>query len=217
MRLGRNEQSGEYQSHLYESRNPLIGYIAWLRIMRILDKIAAGDTVLDAGCGEGYTTSAFAGKCKMAVGVDVVPGRIKKAERIAKLNGVHGKTKFLCSDLFKLGGAVKDEFDVVVCSEVMEHVDKPKELLEILQKRVKKGGKLVITYPNEPVLRFGRKIFFLGKAKKIEDMTDHKISLSRKNIEGFASELGLKIIGYERIPNLPVAYLNELFILQRKG
>ena len=209
------EQNVEYQSHLYASRNPLIGYIAWLRIKRILDKLNEGDSVLDAGCGEGYATSAFANKCKMVVGVDVVPERIKKANRIAMSNGVRDKTTFLCSDLFHLEHAIKDKFDVVVCSEVIEHVDEPEELLRILLKRVKRNGKLIITYPNEPVLQFGRKIFFLGKAKKIEDMTNHKVCLQKKNIEEFASKLGLKIVDCERIPNFPVAYLNELFVLDQ--
>ncbi len=212
---GKKIEHGDYQSHLYESGNPIISYVAKLRIDRILDKIRPEDFVLDAGCGEGYTTSAFAKKCKRIVGVDIVPARTKKAGQIAKSNGVLDKTKFVCSDLFQVRKAISENFDTVVCSEVIEHVENPKELLEILAAMVNQSGQLIITYPNEDVLRLGRKIFFLGKAKRIEDMTAHKTSLGRKDVEGFAKELGLKIVYYEKIPRFPLVYLNELFVLKK--
>jgi len=204
----------DYQSHLYESRNPFVNYVVKLRVARIAKLIGRGDSVLDAGCGEGYTTSEFASKCRKAVGVEMVPERIEKAKRIAKEKGVSDKTSFVCSDLFEIEKKLEEKFDVVVCSEVIEHVDEPKRLLGILARMG--SGKIIITYPNEPVLKLGRRMFFLGKARQIEEMTDHKITLNRENVEEFAKELGLEITHYEKIPNLPLVYLNELVILEKK-
>lgn len=206
-----------YQKHLYETGNPLVNYLVKLRLNGILRRIGEQDTLLDAGCGEGYTTSKFAKRCRKVTGVEIVPERVDKAKRVAKEFGVFKKTIFLCSDLFELDARVKEKFDVVVCSEVIEHVEKPKLLLEVLKRRLKNNGKLIITYPNETILQIGRKIMFYGNAKKMERKTDHKISLSEKVFREMAEETGFKVTDYQKIPSLPLIYFNELFVLKLKG
>ncbi|MFH1448166.1 MAG: glycosyltransferase [Candidatus Micrarchaeota archaeon] len=212
--MGQNK-SGGYQDHIYESKNPIVRYVTYTRIKKLLKYIGDEDTVLDAGCGDGYTTNIFAKHCKNAVGVDIIPERLKKAERMAKENGIEEKTSFVCSDLFKLDKALKEKFDTIICSEVIEHVEQPKQLLQTLITRMKDNGKIVLTYPNEEVLRMGRTLVFMNSADELEVKTDHKVVLTRKQVGGFARDLGLRIASYERIPNIPFFYLNELVVFEK--
>ena len=51
----------------------------------------------------------------------------------------------MCTDILDLASNPDTLFDVVICSEVIEHISEYKKALTSIMKRVKPGGLLIIT------------------------------------------------------------------------
>lgn len=99
-------------------------------------------TVLDVGCGDGeFMLKVNPDKKYDVVGLDLHKPHLKKA----KQTGVYKKVVF--SDLRKLK-LKKNSFDVVLASQVIEHIDKKEGLsmISILEKLAKR--KVIISTPN---------------------------------------------------------------------
>lgn len=111
-------------------------------------------TVLDVGCGEGFTLEQLrlAGIGKRLEGVDFLPRAIELGRK------EHPELDLKVGDIFDL--KYKDSsFDVVICSEVLEHVPEPEKGLEELVRVSKKY--CVVSVPNEPFFMLGN--FLRGK------------------------------------------------------
>lgn len=100
--------------------------------------------ILDLGCGDGcfleHATTRFA---KLApVGVDLSEGQIKKAR--TRMPGGH----FVEGSLSKEFPFSDNEFDVIYCGEVIEHLYDPDFLLKEAFRVLRPGGYLYMTTPN---------------------------------------------------------------------
>lgn len=110
-----------------------------------------GDTVLDLGCGEGRHLHAMYHAAQVhAVGVDLGFDDVKKT-----LNGFRSFPD-LEGDFLRFSGSVAnalqlpfgdDTFDVVVCSEVLEHIPDYKQAINEITRILKPGGKLAVSVP----------------------------------------------------------------------
>jgi ubiquinone/menaquinone biosynthesis C-methylase UbiE len=105
-----------------------------------------GREVLDAGCGEGHglLTLAAAGASRL-IGVDLSEEAVHRARsRTADVAEV------LCADVHALP-LPDDSVDVVVCFEVIEHLDGHSEALSELRRVLRPEGVLLISSPNRRV------------------------------------------------------------------
>jgi SAM-dependent methyltransferase len=103
-----------------------------------MDNINPGDTVLDVGCGNGSVAFDMAKKVKNVVGIDIDDNNI----RVAKKNFLLDNVDYICGDI--LNWDSRQKFDVILLSNVLEHIEKRVELL----KKVKNlGDKLLIRVP----------------------------------------------------------------------
>mgnify|MGYP003997406627 FL=1 len=84
-------------------------------------------------------------------------------------------------------------FDVVICTEVIEHIVAYKKVLRELKRVTKRGGLLILTFPNEPLWTFSRFLLFRRPIK----VPDHYNSFSP---EQMIKEVGLKV---EKRYNIP--------------
>ncbi len=105
-------------------------------------------SILDAGCGEGYVTEWLAGRLGSSE-ITAVDGRGEALLALRQRNPAIG---VLQSDLHALPFA-DDSFELVVCTEVLEHVPDPTAVLRELC-RVS-AAHLFITVPHEPFFRIG--------------------------------------------------------------
>ena len=100
--------------------------------------------ILDYGCGTGdHLTAPLAALGHTVLGVDLHRESIAAAEQrfgIASL-------KFRTGDLDILLGE-QCSYDVVICSEVLEHVDDPEGFLAKLRALTRADGAVIITTPN---------------------------------------------------------------------
>ena len=111
-------------------------------------RIAPGDWLLDAGCGEGRHCFGALERGARVVGLDLDLGSLKKAagplRHVAKSKRSFGA--MLQGDAFKL--PFRDAtFDRVICAEVMEHVHDYPAAARELARVTKPGGRIAVTIP----------------------------------------------------------------------
>jgi SAM-dependent methyltransferase len=117
-------------------------------LCRLLPKDFQPATIWDAGCGEGHTTFMLSRLFPEAriTGTDLNMINIERCRRIAK----HARTSnlvFLQRDLAQhsVGG------DLVICFEVLEHIENYREALKNLTATLRPGGFLVIHTPADTI------------------------------------------------------------------
>lgn len=107
-------------------------------------------TVLDAGCGTGYGSRLLAaGGAREVVGVDIAQAVL---ESVAP--SMPDSVRLQAGDLRKLD-LDDDMFELIVCFEVIEHVDDPSTVLDELVRVLAPGGLLLISSPNRGVYQPG--------------------------------------------------------------
>ncbi|HSD10853.1 MAG TPA: class I SAM-dependent methyltransferase [Candidatus Binatia bacterium] len=113
----------------------------------ILRKFAARPRVLDVGCGNGSLAFPLAVLRCDVVGVDVDGDSI---ERCTKRNRFPN-ARFVHTDgtLAEVDGA----FDLIVCSEVLEHLVEPRPLVAAMRDKLAPAGLVFVTIPNGYGLR----------------------------------------------------------------
>lgn len=122
----------------------------WSRYNAVLGqlrKLATPDwTLLDVGCADGvYTIPWRQMGGGSALGLDIAPGFAARATQGAHRQGVDG-ISFVAGDIqdasLDLG-----RFDVVLMSEVLEHLNHPERAMRNVRRHLKDGGVLLITTP----------------------------------------------------------------------
>lgn len=111
-----------------------------------------GATLLDIGCGEGrHTCGAFLRGGIHAVGVDLDVQNVAKTRNMLREMqrqgmGAAGKWEVLAGDTTSLPFGT-DAFDVVICSEVLEHIGANRLAVAELVRVLKPGGTLAVSVP----------------------------------------------------------------------
>jgi len=106
----------------------------------LLTENLKGKKVLDAGCGTGWFSRAAVERGATVTSMDIGPGLLKQVAKKCKSTRVVGS-------IMEMPFKAKT-FDVVVTSEVIEHVPQPFEALKECYRVLKPGGTLVLTTPN---------------------------------------------------------------------
>ncbi len=97
-----------------------------------------GRRVLDVGCGGGLLSEEFAKRGAVVTGIDLSAPSIEVAREHAEKNGL--SIDYRLSRVEELGEEFKAHFDCVLCSEVIEHVEDPREFLKNCSRVLKDGG-----------------------------------------------------------------------------
>ncbi len=101
-------------------------------------------SVLEIGCGDGGNLLPFAQRGNEVVGIDLSSNRIKDA--ISFLSNENAKAKFICADILKFD-EYRNYFDLVICHDVIEHIENKKEMLDRIELFMKPSGILFIGFP----------------------------------------------------------------------
>lgn len=100
------------------------------------------EKILEIGSGLGYLTYSLRKAGYNACGLDIS----ETAVQLAKTN--YGDY-YTSGDLFEYAEKNMNSYDVVILTEVIEHVGAPILFVEAVLKLLKKGGKAIITTPNK--------------------------------------------------------------------
>jgi 2-polyprenyl-3-methyl-5-hydroxy-6-metoxy-1,4-benzoquinol methylase len=147
----------------------------------LLDEIKMLDpkTILDAGCGEGFTLQRLktANIGKKLEGFDYLDKAVKLANRDFP------DLKIRQGDIYNIK-AKDNSYEVVICSEVLEHLERPKDALKELVRVSKKH--VILSVPQEPLFMIGN--FLRGKnIKRFGNDIEHINHWSNKSFEKFVS------------------------------
>jgi 2-polyprenyl-3-methyl-5-hydroxy-6-metoxy-1,4-benzoquinol methylase len=173
-------------------------------------------SILDVGCGNGVISRHLGRFGFKVTGIDVSEKAIDKAQSLNQFSNVKFMIKS-AEDLITEG----IKYDAIICSEVLEHLNDPDALLEVLHKSLSRNGKLIITVPNgngpreslvtKPVLKLRTKNNWLWKLiiatkRKLgyngttiqsdADNLDHVQFFSKKDIQRLSLKHNLKIIRF---------------------
>lgn len=110
--------------------------------------LGPGTRVLDVGCGEGRHAVAAAPDAGAVVGVDLDPERLAAAREDYETYADGTPGTFLRGDALSLPFA-DGAFDVVVCSEVLEHIPDYGAAVAELRRVCRPGGALAVSVPRE--------------------------------------------------------------------
>ncbi len=124
----------------FEYLNDDCGYEQWSQyLINALRRENAGAKGVDIGCGNGYFTRALIKAGYSAVGVDISPQMLDRAQELSLKEGV--RAEFLLGDITKLKLNAKVDFAIAV-NDCLNYV--PKDKLKSAFSRVfsclKKGG-----------------------------------------------------------------------------
>lgn len=137
--------------------DPIADYEQRTRQLQIeeLMRVREGDSVLDAGCGnlrDAYI--ALARKDISYIGIDFSSSMLRE-----------GQKKYPPERVFLVQGDItslpfkSNSFDLVLCSEVLEHIPNWKPVLLELKRVLKSGGSLIISTPNSFSIYYPQKIY----------------------------------------------------------
>ena len=118
--------------------------------------------VLDIGCANGLyifllNSTAGNGNDLRFCGLDYSQPEIIQAEKLRLALGVNNIS-------FKAGTATNLDspdacFDIVLCAEVIEHIDRPQDCLKEIKRLLKPDGLAIITTPNQTNSILGLRTF----------------------------------------------------------
>src|SRR6478609_2512045 len=98
-----------------------------------------GKRVVDIGCGGGILTDSMARKGANVLGLDLAG----KALRVAQLHALEAGTpdvEYREISAEALAAEQSEQFDVVTCMEMLEHVPRPESVVQACARLVKPGG-----------------------------------------------------------------------------
>jgi methionine biosynthesis protein MetW len=155
----------EFNSNRYatdDDMDILMHYSRYKKIIQLIQQIRVQKKnikVLDLGCGPGHL-----GKMILEEGFDVWGADISdNSIQLAKEKGL----KVIKASFEDRLPFQDQEFDIVVSSEVIEHIYDTESFIQEINRIMKKNASLIITTPN--VASFGRRIFLLlGKNPILE-------------------------------------------------
>lgn len=135
----------------YNSQNFIVKRImkGFDSALETLVDIADPQSIHEVGCGEGYWVIRWNLAGFDARGSDFSNVAIRLARENAKLKQVPD-SRFREASIYDLT-AQNDTADLIVCCEVLEHVEDPKLALEALRRAA--GKYLVLSVPREPLWR----------------------------------------------------------------
>ena len=114
------------------------------RVLASKVRLGPGERVLDAGCGTGGTAVWLARELgARAVGVNLSPGQIHRARRLAHAQGVSDRVSFERQD-FTATTFPDEGFDVVWAQESVCHVEDKGPFLREASRLLKPGGRIVV-------------------------------------------------------------------------
>jgi len=173
------------------------------KFKEVIKLVPKNSKVLDVGCGEGKIRNLLQ-NCDY-YGID---GQKNLIGSLIKEN-VKAKT----IDLNKEGFPFEEEkFDHILMLDILEHVADPKQLLSQAKNRLNKGGRIIVTLPND--YHILNKARFLLNKHLTEDAFapyGHLHYFPIKSGENFLKKIGFKIEGKVILPPVKPIFLPQSF------
>jgi len=201
--------------HYHANANFIVRFIESKRVKFILKFIEAreGDEIIEIGCGAGDIIGRV--EKGETTGVDISRYILNVArQRYPQVKFVAGNAEELPDEI------IKNRYDKIICSEVIEHVENPDKVLTEIRRLAKKDSAVVISVPNENLIDGvkkilqGLRIFNWLFPKFPQKMTEewHLHSFGLEKIK----KLVARDYSVERIKGVPFGWLPLRYVIKMK-
>jgi len=164
---------------------------------------------LDAGCGYGIYSLLLAEAGYDVFGIDINEEEIRKASNWASERGVQDRITFQIGDVQNIRHG-DSTFDLIVCSEVLEHLEDPINGARELWRTLKDNGTAIISMPNVAclygLLQWSYRSSGLRSLLGKPPLTQHQIQHSRfwfGNILTILKTVGFQVESIYSTAHLP--------------
>jgi 2-polyprenyl-3-methyl-5-hydroxy-6-metoxy-1,4-benzoquinol methylase len=152
-------------------------------ILQQLEKEKAGGSLIDFGAGMGELLTRMHGLNKFTklAGTDLFPRPANLPDAIAwHQQDLNDKVQ------------IDEQFDVVICSETIEHLENPRLTFRMLDSLTKPGGIIILTQPNQESIRAYFALFLAGHFVHFigASYPAHITALLRLDLSRMANEVG---------------------------
>lgn len=156
---GNDNQLVEAGFCAYADPNPWIRFLFWRRLWLTVNFLESGgpyEAVLDFGCGGGVVLPLLAGLANRVVGLDI---NLAPYRALSTHTSFPDEVEIYETKEFPLSRFPDETFDIIVCLDVLEHVDNLQDVLAQLCRIAKSNSMIVVSGPTENLFyRIGRRI-----------------------------------------------------------
>lgn len=159
--------------------------------------------VLDIGCGTARKAAELViPHCAQYVGLD-------QESAVAYCRGTirAPNAEFRVADLEHLAPVDAPAFDLVLCADVIEHLDDPTPMLAAARHAIRDGGRLLLSTPERDVLH--------GRAARRPENPDHVREWNRQELRHYLVSRGFRVVRAHLAPQFRLALSDEGIRLAR--
>lgn len=171
--------------------------------------------VLDAGCGNGALAAELAADGYQVVGIDADAHGLDLARHRAP--GVKFVQAVFEGDPASLGATSDGRVDVVVSTEVIEHLYAPHELVRFAFNALRPGGRFIVTTPYHGYLKNLVLSLFNGWDRhfSVDWYGGHIKFWSRQSLSTVLEKHGFRVIGFRGVGRMPFLWKSMILIAER--
>ncbi len=109
--------------------------------------ISSSTSVLEIGCGEGGNLVPFIERGCNVVGIDILEGKIAKANEYFADHPNKDRTKFIVQDIYDLDPSLDWKFDLIIMRDVIEHIHDQEKFMAYVKRFLKPTSKFFLGFP----------------------------------------------------------------------
>jgi 2-polyprenyl-3-methyl-5-hydroxy-6-metoxy-1,4-benzoquinol methylase len=186
----------------WESANPVLAHRYIIPAILSLLPTDRPLNILDAGCGNGYLAHHLTQLGHTVTGVDQAEDGIAIAQK------TYPQITFKLSSIYDDLSSIVQNVDVVVSSEVIEHLYSPKIFLENMHSLLRPNGYIILTTPYHGYLKnLALSVFNAwDKHHTVEAEGGHIKFFSEKTLSRMLAQSGFQQIIYRNAGRLPLLW-----------
>lgn len=158
-------------------------------------QLKPGMRVLDVGCGNGIISLFVAKSGCSVMGIDISERAVEAATRAALNLELSKSASFRAVLLEELPS--QESYDIIIMSEVIEHIEDHLGALKKAHQLLKPGGKIYITTPSKRAIAHNLRMLFTGR-DRFDEHVGHVRRYTIKSLRSVTEEAGFKVALLER-------------------
>ena len=187
-------------------------------VLKMLPRLSSSSRVLDVGCGNGAIANAFLDSGCHVVGIDVSSDGIEVARR---LYGANSRARFeiLSAGIDMLEQLDERPFDLVVSTEVIEHLYNPAALAKGAFDALRPGGCFICSTPYHGYLK-NLALAATGSLDQhfeARDVGGHIKFWSRRSLSDLFREVGFRGLQFRGAGRVPLLWKSMLISGSKPG
>lgn len=119
------------------------------QVLKLCPPLGPSTRVLDVGCGNGFNAGQFIGRGCQVVGIDLS----EKGITLARQSYPRGRFEVMAADDKLLANLDEPAFDLIVSTEVVEHLYDPRSYAKGCFSALRPGGRFILSTPYHGYLK----------------------------------------------------------------